>query len=289
MTLELENENLHVVIDSKGAELKRILHKETGRDILWDANPAFWSKTSPVLFPIVGALREDTYFYNGETYSLSRHGFARDREFTVEEVGEDRVVFLLKDDAASRLVYPFAFTFRITYSLENNALNCSYEITNPSDTDLYASVGGHPAFKIDTANGLNYADYYLEFNKDKDLRYFPLVENAIGEKTETMVLKSGRLPLSYDLFYQDALVIKDLKSDVIRLRNCKNEGGIDFRFEGFPFFGIWAARDADFVCLEPWCGVADSVSSDGDLVNKEGIVKLEASSVFGRSWSVEVV
>ena len=289
MTLELQNENLHVVIDSKGAELKRILHKETGRDILWDANPAFWGKTSPVLFPIVGALREDTYFYNGETYTLSRHGFARDREFTVEEASEDRVVFLLKDDAASRLVYPFAFAFRITYSLEGNGLNCSYKITNPSDTDLYASVGGHPAFKIATANGLNYTDYYLEFTKDEELRYFPLVDNAIGEKSETLPLESGRLPLSYDLFYQDALVLKDLKSDVIRLRNCKNEGGIDFRFEGFPFFGIWAAKDADFVCLEPWCGIADGVNHNQKLTEKEGIVKLEAGGVFERSWSVGVV
>jgi galactose mutarotase-like enzyme len=289
MTLELENEYLHVAMDSKGAELTRILHKETGKDILWDANPAFWGKTSPVLFPIVGALKDDTYFYKGGTYSLPRHGFARDREFTVEEASQDKVVFLLKDDASSRLVYPFAFEFRIIYNINARVLSCTYEITNPSDADLYASVGGHPAFKVDTGGGLDYADYYLEFNKDEELRYFPLVGNAIGEASETLPLQNGRLPLSYALFYKDALVIKDLKSDVIRLRNCKTYGGIDFHFEGFPFFGIWAAKDADFVCLEPWCGVADSVSHNQELSTKEGIVKLEAGSVFDRSWRVEAV
>jgi galactose mutarotase-like enzyme len=288
MTLELENEYLYVAMDSKGAELTRVLNKETGRDILWDANPAFWGKTSPVLFPIVGALKDDTYFYNGEFYSLPRHGFARDREFTVEEAGKDKVVFLLKDDGASRLVYPFAFEFRIVYNINSSVLSCTYEITNPSDTDLYASVGGHPAFKVDTAHGLDYADYYLEFDKDEELRYFPLVDNAIGEASEILPLQNGRLPLSYELFYKDALVIKDLKSDVIRLRNCKTEGGIDFHFEGFPFFGIWAAKDADFVCLEPWCGVADGVNHNQELSTKEGIKKLEAGGVFERSWRVEV-
>lgn len=285
----LENEKLYVVIDSKGAELKKIVDKETGRDILWDANPVFWGKTSPVLFPIVGALKKDTFRYEGKAYQLPRHGFARDRVFEVENQTKEELVFLLRDDASSRAIYPFAFEFRISYRLEGNTLSCTYAVFNPADSALLFSMGGHPAFKVDTGGGLDYADYYLEFNKDEELRYFPLVGNAIGEASETLPLQNGRLPLSYALFYKDALVIKDLKSDVIRLRNCKTYGGIDFHFEGFPFFGIWAAKDADFVCLEPWCGVADGIMHDGELIHKEGINSLKAGAEFRRTWTVEVV
>jgi galactose mutarotase-like enzyme len=116
-----------------------------------------------------------------------------------------------------------------------------------------------------------------------------LVGNAIGEESKTIALENGRLSLSRKLFYQDALVMKDMKSNEIQLRNTKNDFGINFRFEGFPYFGIWAAKDADFVCLEPWCGIADGIKHDGKLIHKEGIHSLGAGEEFRRTWRVEVL
>lgn len=289
MNVKLENELLRVEVATLGAELKIICIKETQREVLWNADPKFWSKTSPVLFPIVGALKEDTFIYERKAYHLPRHGFARDRVFEVENQTAEEAVFVLRDDVSSRAVFPFAFEFRICYRLEGASLHCTYAVFNPADADLLFSVGGHPAFSVRTSPDVAYSDYYLQFNKDEELKYYPLVDNAIGERFETLLLKDQKLPLIHELFYKDALVLKDLKSDEIRLRNGKNSQGINFRFEGFPYFGIWAAKDADFVCLEPWCGIADGVGHNQEFAEKEGIILLKPESVFTRSWSVELI
>jgi galactose mutarotase-like enzyme len=284
----LENENIKVSFIQKGAELKSLIHKKTQLEYMWAAKPEFWAKTSPVLFPIVGALKADTYSYKDKDYTLPRHGFARDRIFDLQEISDREVLFMLKDTAETWVNYPFRFNFGIRYQLSESALTCTYEVFNPGDEELLFSVGGHPAFAVPLQQQENYNDYYLQFNNDKTLQANKIVENLIADETTTIALQEGKLPLQHDLFYDDALVFKSLKSDRISLLSSRNDHGLHFKFKNFPYFGIWADRDADFVCLEPWCGLADGIAHDGLLQNKEGIEKLLPHTFWNRKWEIEI-
>lgn len=284
----LENEFLRAEVAAKGAELKRLMRKDDAYEYLWNADPRYWGKTSPVLFPIVGALRDDTYWYQNRPYHLPRHGFARDLIFLESQVSGTSGVFTLTDSPNTQQVYPFAFQLTLRYELINSSLVCTYEVFNPDrQNPLLFSVGGHPAFATTTDGNLDYGDYYLEFPDDDTLYCHRIEGNLVSDSIRTIALKNHRLPLSHELFYADALVLKTLNSKQISLGNTINDRHIHFKYQNFPYFGIWAARDADFVCLEPWCGIADAVAHRQHLEEKEGIQRLEAGGRWVRSWSVE--
>lgn len=283
----ISNEFLEVNIIEKGAELTSIINKNTGLEYMWNADPAFWAKTSPVLFPIVGMLKNDTYYYEGKSYHLARHGFARETKFTIAAREADSITFTLSNTASTIEVYPFHFSFDITYKVINDTLSVTYKITNKGNIKLFFSVGGHPAFKIPLTGGTAYTDYYLQFDKKENASRWPISkEGLIGTEPEPLLENTDRIPLSKELFLQDALVFKNLKSSKVSLKSSATSHGLLFDYTGFPFLGIWAAKNADFVCIEPWCGIADSVSTDQQFINKEGINKLDAGDVFERSWSV---
>ena len=286
MTL-IENDILKVSIKTKGAELDSIYNKETNLEYMWSGDPAFWGKKSPVLFPVVGTLKNDIYYYNHKEYSLSRHGFAREMDFMVTAQTSSSAQFTLQSNEITFSKYPFSFRFDVIYSLKADKLVVNYKITNTGNDSLYFSVGGHPAFKVPLINDTVYNDYYLEFNKPETTGRWPISKDGLIESSPAPLLNNkNRLSLSKELFYNDALVFKNLVSDRISLRSEKITNGLEFDFAGFPYLGIWAAKNADFVCIEPWCGIADSVTSDQQIVDKEGINKLGAKEIFERSWSV---
>lgn len=286
MIVSIKNEHLAVDFSTKGAELQRIVGTDSHINYMWSGDTKFWGKFSPVLFPIVGALKGNTYEFRGQTYNLPRHGFARDMEFSNEKLSETEISFKLKHTEETLKNYPFEFELTISYRLQGSSLKCSYQVFNPSDKEMLFSIGGHPAFAAPLNNEGTYTDYYLQFNEDDELTYHLIEDNLISEKVITVQLKDKMLPLTHDLFYGDALVFKNLKSNHIRLLNTKNYNGINFHFEGFPYFGIWAAIDANFVCLEPWCGIADGVNHNQKLEEKEGMEKLSAGETWQRSWEV---
>jgi len=286
MTL-IENDILKVSIKTKGAELDSIYNKETNLEYMWGGDPAFWGKKSPVLFPVVGTLKNDIYYYNHKEYSLTRHGFARETDFMVTAQTSSSAQFTLQSNEITFSKYPFSFRFDVIYSLKADKLVVNYKITNTGNDSLYFSVGGHPAFKVPLVNDTVYNDYYLEFNKPETTGRWPISKDGLIESSPAPLLNNkNRLSLSKELFYNDALVFKNLVSDKISLRSEKITNGLEFDFAGFPYLGIWAAKNADFVCIEPWCGIADSVTSDQQIVDKEGIIKLGAKEIFERSWSV---
>lgn len=286
MTL-IENDILKVSIKTKGAELDSIYNKETNLEYMWGGDPAFWGKKSPVLFPVVGTLKNDIYYYNHKEYSLTRHGFAREMDFMVTAQTSSSAQFTLQSNEITFSKYPFSFRFDVIYSLKADKLVVNYKITNTGNDSLYFSVGGHPAFKVPLVNDTVYNDYYLEFNKPETTGRWPISKDGLIESSPAPLLNNkNRLSLSKELFYNDALVFKNLVSDKISLRSEKITNGLEFDFAGFPYLGIWAAKNADFVCIEPWCGIADSVTSDQQIVDKEGIIKLGAKEIFERSWSV---
>jgi len=283
----IENAFLKVEIAAKGAELQSLFSKDTGIEYLWNGDVNFWAKHSPVLFPIVGSLKDDSYIYKDKTYHLPRHGFARDNEFTVKKNSEAEAVFTLKDSADTIKFFPFPFELKLTYQIIERKLSLSYTVINKGTTKMYFSLGAHPAFAVPNTPNTNYEDYYLAFNDDERLTFWKLEEGLVADETETIELNGHKLNLKHELFYNDALVFKTLQSDCISLLNTKNDYGLHFHFDDFPFFGIWAAKDASFVCLEPWCGVADGVDHNKKLTHKEGIIQLEAGNSWERHWEVE--
>ena len=285
----MENDILKVSVKTKGAELDSIYNKETALEYMWNGDPAFWAKKSPVLFPVVGTLKNDIYYYDHKEYSLTRHGFAREMDFLLTGQTSASAQFTLQSNEITYARYPFSFRFDVIYSLSDDKLIVNYKIDNTGNDTLYFSVGGHPAFKVPLAGDTAYNDYYLEFNKSENAGRWPISKDGLIESSPVPLLKNAnRLPLSKELFYSDAVVFKNPASDKVSLRSEKIVNGLEFDFPGFPYLGIWAAKNADFVCIEPWCGIADSVTSDQQLVSKEGINKLVAKKIFERSWSVRM-
>ena len=283
----IENQQIKAVINAKGAELTQLFHKEHELNYLWKGDPAFWGKHSPVLFPIVGTLKNNTYFYNDQSYQLPRHGFARDKQFAVAEQTDDTITFLLRSDAETFTIFPFVFEFRIRYTLFENSLAVAYEVVNAGNEEMYFSVGAHPAFALPLTPGTTYTDYYLQFDQTETAPRWPISPDGLIEQTPMPLLKNtNRLNLSKDLFQKDALVLKGMTSTIVTLGSNKTPRGFRFDYPGFPFLGIWAAKNADFVCIEPWCGIADNVATNQHLPEKEGINKLEAGALFTRTWTV---
>lgn len=281
MEITIQNQAIKAVIKSKGAELSS-LQKED-KNYIWEINSEFWNKTSPILFPIVGALKNGEYFYGGNVYKLSRHGFARDFEFEVIENSENAVVFSLKSNEETLKVYPFHFELQLSYILEDNKLVVKYEIINRSSEKMYYSIGAHPAFNIDG----DFEDFSLVFDDEKDLETYKLEQDLFSGKTEILKLNGNVLPLQYELFEEDALVFKNFTTKSLTLAK-NNESVMKVSFPDFPYLGIWTKKDAPFICIEPWLGIADNANASGKIEEKEGIQILENNSKKQIAWSVEL-
>lgn len=285
--LRLENDNLRVDINPLGAELIRLYNKLFRLEYLWQAGKE-WSKSSPVLFPIVGQLKDNIYTYNGNEYTLPRHGFAREKLFNLIEEGTGKLVFRLKDDEDTRKNYPFQFHFDISYTLKGNELNVEYHVFNTGKDTMYFSVGAHPAFRVPLDLRDHYDDYYIEFSDEEDSSLWPLKEGLISDVPASF-FTSKRIPLSKALFESDALVFKNIRSEYIHLRSNQHDHGLSVKVNQCPFLGLWAAKGANFLCIEPWQGIADSVHSTGKIEEKEGIIPLKAGENFSYVWSVRVM
>ena len=287
--ITIQNNKLKATFKELGAELTSLINLENGKEIMWEGNPDFWGGQSPVLFPTVGALKNEQYIFEGKTYELPRHGFARRRVFEIKNSSETEVIFELKSDGESLKIYPFEFSLEIKYTLAANKLTVDYLVKNLSQKQMYFSLGAHPGFAIDTENGLNYNDYEIAFSNDDELQIHPLADNLISNQTQTIDLENKVLPLSYELFSKDALVMTNMRSKELILRNNKNHHKVIFTFSNFPYFGIWAAKNADFVCLEPWQGIADLENHNQQLTEKFGILRLEKGGDWTANWAVEII
>ncbi len=289
MIYSISNDILNIAIAEKGAELQSIIHTEYGIEYLWSGDAKFWGKKSPVLFPVVGTLKNNNYEYKDRKYNLGRHGFARDMNFTVTAHTDDAITFTLTEDENTLQKYPFHFRFSLRYAVQENQLHITYITENVNDAEIFFSVGGHPAFKVPLIEGTAFEDYYLAFAEIEDAGRWPLSADGLIEGFTIPVLDNTNiLPLTKALLYEDALVFKHLRSKNISLLSHKTLHGLKLDFDGFPFLGIWNAKDADFVCIEPWCGIADSVHATGKLEEKEGIIVLLPFEKFEKMWSIEL-
>lgn len=274
MLIHIKNENVSAAVETLGAEL--VSFKSTdGFEHIWQGDAKYWGGHAPVLFPIVGALRNNRTRINGEWYEMGRHGFARRREFTVVEHREDAVVLELCADEATKQVYPFDFRFTVSYILTGSSITTEFKVENTGAVPMPYSVGGHPGFNLPIEADETFEDYDIVFEKPETQKC-PLIhptECLIDyEKTIFEMKNEDVIPLQHSLFYNDALVFSDLESTTITLKSRKSGRGVMMEFSGFSLFGIWsAANDGPYVALEPWTGCATAFSENDEFVEKRGM------------------
>lgn len=283
----IETGKIKIAVNPLGAELCSIYHKENQLEYIWQAGKE-WPKHSPVLFPIVGSLKNDLYYHNGNAYSLSRHGFAREKKFSLKKQASHQLIFQLKDDEDSIKVYPFHFILEIIYTLINDTLQVTYSVYNTGEDMMYFSIGAHPAFNVPLISEKIYEDYILEFDNPLTEEIWHLENTLIAEYSKPFLQNTLSLKLTKSLFKENALVFKGFNSSSIKLTDTSHQHGLYFNLNGCPYLGLWAAKNANFICIEPWYGIADSVNTNQELKDKEGIQSLSKGKEFRCSWSVEL-
>lgn len=274
----LKNDILELTIDNLGAEITKVKH--LGETISHDRDPKYWGRNAPVLFPIVGSLKDSKYIFENQEYNLSQHGFARDSLFEVIYKDDNEVTFLLTSNSSTKLMYPFDFELKITYILVDNAYKVIYDVTNASDIDMYYQLGAHPAFKVK----LN-ENYTIEMANEG------IFYNLVGPLVNQAV-KYNQVKLNCDIetFKDGALIYEPTGNKEIKLLK-DNQDYITITFDDFSLIGIWAPeeKDSPFVCLEPWNGIADFINQPGyDLKDKQHIRKLEPNKTETFSYITKV-
>ena len=285
-----KNQFLEIAVRQPGAELGSIKSLKTGLEYMWNFTPAIWNSTAPVLFPIVGPLLDGYYIWEGEKYSLPRHGFIRDNPaLLLTGITADSLTFGISTSKETLKVYPFDFEFSICFKLDDNKLKVIHTIKNAGNVNMLFSLGAHPAFRCPIHADEQYDDYYLEFETAENSSTWLGHENGmISDETAPIFNNSKILPLTHDLFSKDALIFKDLKSRKVTLMSKKTTQSLSVTFEDFPHLGIWAKTNGDFVCIEPCIGFGDRWNTDHQFKTKQGLVELAAGATFQATYVVEI-
>ena len=290
MMFTLKNDKLEITLKVRGAELVRVARVKDGADYLWDGNPEYWGRTSPVLFPIVGAVANDTYFVDGKAFQLEQHGFARDMVFDVVDMENNMIWFRLESSMETRQKYPFDFQLRIGYILDEETVTVKWEVENTGKGMMPFSIGAHPAFVM----GSDLSNYSLQLKDNKGIETYVFdkargLVDGTADKV-TVVEDLPFLPLNKDLFETYPTLIFEDESEIL-LRAYMHDREVKVSFDGFPYVGIWspinaADQVAPFVCIEPWYGMADTKPESGELAEKKGIQLLEAGEKFSASYTM---
>ena len=283
MITTISNSILTAQIKQTGAELCS-LKNNSNTEYIWGGNPEYWGKHSPILFPIVGTIKNNFYSYNDAQYQLSRHGFAREMNFELIDKQENSATFSLAASDETLKEYPFDFELHLIYTLENASLKIEYKVINKGKTKMPFSIGAHPAFDL----AGNFENYSLEFENEDPLTFYLLENGLISNATEQLQLDNKQLHLNHTLFENDALVFKKIESKSITiLENLKPI--LKVSYSDFPDLGIWTPPNAPFICIEPWFGYSDTVATFGNIFEKEGIQILDKNTTFNSAYSIEIL
>ncbi|WP_445501915.1 aldose 1-epimerase family protein [Microvirga sp. G4-2] len=286
MTVTLSNDHLKAQISSQGAELVRLCD-EQGRDLLWDGDPAFWTGRSPLLFPIVGRLRNDQARIDGRVYSMKQHGFARALAFEIVDAAPEFCRFRLNASDATREQFPFDFRFDMTYRLDGGRLIFAASITNPGRRSIPVSFGFHPALRWPLPYGGERDAHEIRFEAAEPAALHMLSDGLIGAASRPTPVQSDRLQLHDDLFQDGALVWSELASRQVRY-GVPGHRSLTVSFPTMPHLGIWTKPGAGYVCIEPWQGYADPDGFEGEFKDKPGIVMIPAGESRDFSMGIQV-
>ncbi|MDR2879425.1 MAG: aldose 1-epimerase family protein [Fusobacteriales bacterium] len=287
MEYEIRKGNIELGVLGKGAELVSL--KKDGTEFMWERDPKFWGKSSPVLFPFVGSIKDGKYKYNGKEYSMeTRHGFARDNDFELVEKGEDFLKFLLKSNEATLEKYPFNFELYLTYKIENENVDMIYEVVNPDKDEMYFSIGAHPAFATPVSEEIKLEDYYLELNEKETASIYQNEEALLIREKKVYLENESIINLGEHVFDNDAIIFKGLNSNEVTIKCKKSSRELKVKYDNFPYIAFWSVPKAPFVCIEPWYGKSDFTDASGELTEKEGIEKVKDRFTAKLSISMKV-
>ncbi|MDR0297803.1 MAG: aldose 1-epimerase family protein [Streptococcaceae bacterium] len=284
----LKNKNLSVEISADGAELQSI--QKDGIEYLWQGDPEFWGRRAPVLFPIVGKLKNGRYQLAGKTYKMGGHGFARDSRFEEVSVSADKAVYQLTESADTLSAYPYAFRLTVSYALVADTITVSYTVENTDTQPIQFGIGAHPAFNVPLEHG-TFENYTLTLSPKAKRAFIPLnPETGLTKTHEQVFVMDHKKPLTRELFKNDALVYASSFQMSVSLTNNLDARGVTVSWEDMPYFGLWSPypKEAPFVCIEPWCGLADAEYTSGELTEKFAINTLEAGKTFACSYKTAI-
>ncbi len=277
----IKNEFLTVDISTLGAEIQRV-KGAGGTEFLWNGDEAVWSGRAPILFPICGGLKEDKYVLEGREYTMFKHGFIKNKTFTVVTAEDAKAELVFCADEETKKEYPYSFAFRVIFELTGNSLAVSYKVENENGKTMCFSVGAHEAYAC--PDGIE--NYSVVFEKNETLDSYILDGNLL-EKNFIRVMENGtEFPLKYDYFQVDALVFKSLQSRKVTLVHKNSAKKVTVSFPGHDFFLLWTKPTGRYICLEPWCGIPDGVDADFDFANKEGIIPLPAGETYTAAHTI---
>lgn len=290
----IQNNNIKISIKRHGAELSSLINLSTGEEMLWQGDPTYWKRQSPVLFPIVGSVWNNHFSYNGKTYEMSQHGFARDMDFTLIKKTDTSVLFQLQSDEKTKIQYPADFILQIGYEIQDNTIKVIWNVINTGNDTMHFQIGAHPAF------------YYKDFNPEKTIQgYFSLLPIERHYKLSTITEKGclgndiknipyeipSIIPITKDTFNNDALIMEDSQTGNITLLDSNRQPYLQLTFDA-PVVGLWSPVKngyAPFVCIEPWFGRCDKVGYDGDFSNRDWVLHLKSNESFKTSYNITIL
>ena len=290
MNYKLKNDVLEISVSAKGAELTSI-KDDKGKEYLWQGDERYWNRQSPILFPFIGRLKNREFIYEGKTYPMMQHGFARDIEFNCIEEKKDEIWFEITDNEETYGLYPFKFLLKIGYRLVENKLEVLWEVKNTDNKTMYFNIGAHPGFNCPIDDEADKVGYFLEFNANGNPKYYGSdAETGLRlSKLHELKLENGRSTVTKEYFDETTYIFEDKQISEVSIVKPNGEKYVTVKFD-MPILAIWSMEkmNAPFICLEPWIGRCDRIEFNGELVDRECNIVLNAGEVFKNTYSIEI-
>lgn len=275
MTITLSNASLTAAVRTLGGELVSLRDRE-GAEYIWQGDPAFWSGQNPILFPIVGSLKDGRVDVDGQTYEMGRHGFARRSEFTLTDQASDFAVLELRESRSTLAQFPRPFILQVRHQLLENGFSTAFALENPGPEPLPFCIGAHTAIRCPLFEGERFEDYALAFDRAEDGDTLLLTPQGLLQdgKTEPK-LRDGKISLDYADFRRlDTLIFQGLRSKSVSLRHKDTGRGVSLDFQEFPMIAFWTKPGGPFLCMEPWHGCAAYENESGRFQDKPHVITL---------------
>ena len=292
-TLEIQNKNLSVKISLKGAEIISIFNKKEKFEHIWQGEKESWNQHAPILFPIVGKLKEGSYQFDGKNYKMNNHGFASYSLFTLINKTDSEVILQLESSPETLKMYPYKFRLLVKYVLSGKKLTVTNTVINLDKNEMFFSIGAHPGFNIPFSGNEKFNDYYLEFDKKETVNRLPLTKKKgllSQQKISDYLNKTKKIQLHHQMFKDRAIILEGLESKTVSIKSDHSKFEVKVGIKDFPLLGVWTSskKDAPFICIEPWYGVSDGINSTGNFKNKKAIKSIDPGKRFLMVYYIEI-
>lgn len=286
--IKLQSPRLSCTIAICGAELLSLCDETARDEFIWQRDPAYWAASAPILFPVIGRMKDGGYVLDQQFYEIPKHGFARDLDFAVVVADESNATFRLTDNARTIANFPFAFALEVKFSLQASTLTVDYHVENRSMRVMPFALGSHPAFALPVESG-GIEDWSIVFSESEAPLYHRVTENLLSSTPAPFIFSADNsIPLSQTLFDHDALIFKNIRSRKLKLQHRKHGTRLTFDTGGAPVLGIWSKPGAPYVCLEPWWGFDDSSEIHPEIFARPAMLRLAPGEIFKANYQITV-